>query len=691
MDMHIEDWNKSFLSKFSAKDYFESLKTARINSPMIYIQSHIGYCYWPTKTGKIHSSFIGREDEMRKLFNMCHNDGMSVIAYYSLIYNNWAYDNYPEWRMINAEGLGDRETGKRYGVCCPNNIDYRKFTKNQIKEFCEYFDFEGIFLDMTFWSVLCYCDKCKKRFLEETGKDIPKTVNWNDETWVAFQKARTAWLGEFATEMSNEIKKYKPDCDIEHQYAIVLYSWRLGVDQNIALASDYSGGDLYGGVAEHSFACKLFYNITMNQPFEYMTSRCNPNLCDHTTTKTKDALLQSVAMTYFHHGASLIIDAIDPCGTHDKRVYKLIGEIFEEVLAYEDFIKSGEQIYDAGIYFKLDGKMDLSDNGQYVLSDKVLNAPIPHLDACICISNSLRKHKIPYTVLNNFKTELLKKAKILILSDVPLMTNKEIDDIKEFVKAGGKLYLSGTTALPIIEEVFGLKFNGYTEGYISYISPTTLGEPLMKDFSNDYPLMMYSPSIIMDGETKGDVLGTITLPYTTPNPLNLFSRTKKSEHDPFVESDSNCYKFASIHSNPPGIKTNLPAIIKTNYGNGCVVWSCLPIEKADRPQHSDVFASIIRDLVDNDFAFYSNAPEEIEIIEFNSQQENQKTIGVLNTMQGDRILPIYDFEISVKSEKQPKSIICLPQNTLIPFVYDNGLVTFSVNKVHIHKMFIIKY
>ena len=89
MDMHIENWNPEFMSQFDPEAYFESLKIAKINAPMIYIQSHVGLCYWPTKSGEMHSGLIGKEDAMKRLFDLCHDDGMAVVAYYSIIYNNW--------------------------------------------------------------------------------------------------------------------------------------------------------------------------------------------------------------------------------------------------------------------------------------------------------------------------------------------------------------------------------------------------------------------------------------------------------------------------------------------------------------------------------------------------------------------------------------------------------------------------
>ena len=35
VDMHIEDWNKEFLSKFSPEDYLDNLRRAHIQATMI--------------------------------------------------------------------------------------------------------------------------------------------------------------------------------------------------------------------------------------------------------------------------------------------------------------------------------------------------------------------------------------------------------------------------------------------------------------------------------------------------------------------------------------------------------------------------------------------------------------------------------------------------------------------------------
>ena len=73
LDMHIDDWDPSFLSEFSPEEYVKNLKTAKIQSAMIYLQSHVGLCYYPTKNGHMHKSFIGQEDKMKSIFGLDHS------------------------------------------------------------------------------------------------------------------------------------------------------------------------------------------------------------------------------------------------------------------------------------------------------------------------------------------------------------------------------------------------------------------------------------------------------------------------------------------------------------------------------------------------------------------------------------------------------------------------------------------
>lgn len=128
-------------------------------------------------------------------------------------------------------------------------------------------------------------------------------------------------MGEFARFVTDYTKAKMPGVSVEHNYAnaVAADSADIGSTELVNDACDYTGGDLYGDLYDHSFTAKYYRGVTRNPPFEYMTVRCDKKLSAHTVTKTEAALSLEVLLTAAHHGASLVIDAVDPVGTFLRR------------------------------------------------------------------------------------------------------------------------------------------------------------------------------------------------------------------------------------------------------------------------------------------------------------------------------------------------------------------------------------
>jgi hypothetical protein len=237
IDMHIDDWDDTFLSQFDVETYITALKKARIQNAMIYLQSHVGLCNFPTKVGTMHKAFIGKEDTIRRLIDRCHEEGIAVTAYYSLNYNTIEHDKHPDWRMVAENGISSREGGfaadsqaknllfaspkmARYGLCCPNSKEYREFTYKQIDEMLEYTGkIEGVFFDMPFWLHTCYCKNCQARYKEEFGVDMPTGFAFGDEAHQTIMRKKTDWMGEWIQSVTDHVKKRYPYLSVEHNYA----------------------------------------------------------------------------------------------------------------------------------------------------------------------------------------------------------------------------------------------------------------------------------------------------------------------------------------------------------------------------------------------------------------------------------------------------------------------------------------
>ena len=685
VDMHIEAWDESFLSKLDPKVYVEMLKTANVQSAMVYANSHIGYCYWPTKSGEMHRGLRGK-DIFGQITSLCRKEGMDVIAYYTLIFNNWAYDHDPSWRILYNGGTPSRDIPPlgRYGVVCPNNAGYRAFIEAQVTELLTAYALEGIFFDMTFWPGVCYCAACKDRYAREVGGEMPPVIDWQDPKWVAFQEKREEWRVDFAAFATGTAKRLRPEITVEHNSAPLTQPWFVGTTLGLRDYNDYIGGDLYGGFAEQSFICKLYRSISRGRPFEFMTSRCYPGLRDHTTLKSREMLEIHTFLAMAHNGAFFFIDAIDPVGTQNRRVYERMGEIFRRSQAYEPYL-GGEMCQDIGVYFSLDAKMNFEDNGQPA---NLGGWNMPHFNAALGATKTLREKHIPFGVISRNNLEDTSGYRVMVLPNVLMLSEEEAAVLRRFVEHGGALYASGQTDLTHLGDLFGIKTEGLTAETVTYIAPTPQGKGLLPDVDPAYPLSIIGPTTSLDGSEPGggvgsgrqvkaraanaaDVMATLTLPYTDP---------------------ADTRKMASIHSNPPGIPTDLASVVYRRYGKGRVLWVAAPIETAEQEPHKSVFAHIVRTLVDGPLSFEVDASLAVEMTLFHQPDKKRYLISLINEQELLPPVPVIKAVVRVRLDgRKAKQALLLPDEAPLPAAMKGGYAEIVVPDLRIFQMLALDY
>jgi len=310
-------------------------------------------------------------------------------------------------------------------------------------------------------------------------------------------------------------------------------------------------------------------------------------------------------LTSMHNGASLVIDAIDPVGTMDKRVYERIGKVFEKQIPYEKYMDKGEMIGKVGVYF--------DSTTQFSQSDAPINK-----ECAIRAVRTLIENHIPVRVLANGVKDL-SKYDMIVAPALFSFQNPDLLSLVDYVKKGGTLYLSGESDERLIKEFFGGEITGKTygdseftrvyKGYDevqAYVAPTEGGEDIFGEFNFDYPLPVSYKLPVMTG-AKGDVLATITLPFSDP--------------------DDNT-NFSSIHSNPPDKKTDIPAMILANYGKGKVLWSGACVECDERENFKTLFMQIVQKFVSLDIVL--SASKYVECVSFLDGEDTYINLFDLN-------------------------------------------------------------
>ena len=660
MDMHIDDWNPEFLTRINIDEYVEALKDAGIQAAMVKGRPHTGLAYYPTKVGRMHKGLNGF-DFLGTMIQKCHENGIAVVAYFTQIFDNWAYEAHPEWRVITAEGKNMREyrgqdnfkTG-RYGIVCPNNPGYREYVKACLTEMNTMYDFEGMFLDMTFFPEVCYCPSCRKRYMEETGRELPRRIDWQNKEWLEYVYKRDEWIADYARFATGCVKAVKPGVTIEHQFSRITGSWVDGSTEMLTEAVDYSGGDYYGGFLQQTFINKYYKNVSPNLPFIYHTSRCDPELKYHTTTKTEEELLLHVITALVHNGAFLLVDAINPDGSIVPEVYHtLMKRIYGKTKQFEPYI-NGNLYHDASIWFASHAKYDPNETGIEIM-EKTFN-PKYYMDAPVASAAALRENNIPFEVIGtkNIRND---NAKVLILSHVANIRDEEMDEIEAYLAKGGNLLISGPIGNGRLQKLLGVKVTGRTAHSFTYMSPTEVGKPFFAGFDQLTPLTvdMHQIEIEVEDDTDMTVLATQTLPYTM----------------------TDTYEFAAIHSNPPGIYTEKPCAILKQAGKSKIIWTASPIEMSRPYMSRQVYRRLV-DFLRGEPSFTSNAPKFVEVLGWN--KDGVDYFAAINEQEESPIAPMYDITIDVK--RPDKQAYLLPEGEKL----ETELVNGDTLRIHLPKL-----
>jgi hypothetical protein len=692
VDTHVPDWD-DLLVEFNASDYVDSIAGAGFQSLMQYAKSHVGLCLWRTKIGEMHRGMRGR-DYFGEVMEQCRRRGLHRVAYYSLIFDDWAYRTQPDWRILPEQG-DDGSLFSRNGTVCINS-PYRDQAFACLRELTGNYDFEGIFLDMTFWPAVCYCPHCTERFWKEHDSEPPRIVDWKDPSWRTFQKAREEWMREFAMQVTQTIKQTRP-IPVYHQFSTVFHPWVSGVSIEQNDASDSCSGDFYGGATQFSLVCKTYYGLTRSRPFEFMTSR-TIGLGDFETTKPFEQLLLETMVPTVHSAACLQIDAIKPQGTLDIHAYEFMSQINAQHDLYEPFL-GGELQADVAIYFDKPSMYDPSATGPAALVASVFarggpphrglegpaleNIKLPHMDAVVGMARILREAHIPFGVVTNANLDQLSNFRAVAIPNVFEMTPQQADRFREFVRNGGILYASGPSSLTaigqesprfLLEDVLGVRYLGGLESSMSYLSPR---DPAMARLIWPQENLSFPGSMIKAQLLPGaKIFATVTLPLVPPE-----------------VGDTIGMHFAQIWSNPPAASPGQdPGIVVNSFGKGKAIWAAAPIESQSARAGAEVIRYLLRKVLPAPYKFEADTHPAVEMTLFDQKDKSRMLVSLLNMQEQIPTIPVGATVRAYRpASRRVKRVLQLPQQKEIQFVNSGPYVQFKLAPFDVVAMALVEY
>lgn len=680
VDMHIPDWDKDyFFSKFDSSEYIRSMKKAGVDTAYIYCNSCTGICNWPTKVGHMHEGLKGR-DIVRELTEGLRDEGITVIAYIN-IWSKWACQEHPDWQCLNQNGEPTlsymwNQPG-RYGEACMNS-PYQEYVLKLVRELCENYEFQGLWVDMILWRVMCYCPHCRERFRKETGYELPEKVDWDDVVWRTWLKKREEWNYEFFENIINTAKAIKPDLTIMCNSANYP-NYFMGASLEFLRLGEFIGGDFNMARYNHAFECKFYNSVTANKPFEFLGSVMDPDLYEHSIVKSMEHLRSLMGSTLLNNGRYGFIDAIDPAGTLNDRVYKRMAELYSIERKYEKYLcPEVTFLSDVGLYTNMESKINPANNG-----NRVLESPLssPHQDGVRKMAEPLIDQHITFSVLTPYDLDRLADYKIIILDWLMVLSEKEAEAFEKYVGQGGCLYVQGETAVyneafqrvekGRLQEVLGAYSSGKVGSKITYIRPKEGFGELLCGYDKEHPLSVNASQVELK-LLSGEPLAYVTLPLVDPEDKE---------------------KFASAITDPPGQHTEFPSIVFNQYGKGRTIWSAAQFEYMKKPDQRKVFRNLLEKLLDGrKWTIETNAPRCVEMSIYHQEEKGRYILNLLNFPSELPATVAHGIEVTMDLPQRVEKILYLPEEKEVPFYYtEDGRVTLQAEPLEIFDMYAIIY
>ena len=160
-------------------DYFE-----RTHCDAVNLSAGGCVCYYPTKIPFHHRSQWMKEgqDPFGELYEACRKLGMVVVARtdpHSVLPD--AANAHPEWLHVTADGKPRPHwsTPGRWVTCAlgPYNLDYMTEVHREIVEL---YPVDGIFSNRWAGHGLCHCETCQRNFFDKYRMKLPRTEDPRD-------------------------------------------------------------------------------------------------------------------------------------------------------------------------------------------------------------------------------------------------------------------------------------------------------------------------------------------------------------------------------------------------------------------------------------------------------------------------------------------------------------------------------
>ncbi len=566
------------IEDFDPAEWVEKLKRGGFRIAVLHCKHHDGICFFESK----YREKQPKRDYIAEFTAEAHQQGLRVMAYYSVTIDVWSAEVHPDWRCVDREGMA-HEFGAPYpvdhGVCCVNNPGFRALILGQMEEILETAEPDGFWLDsMEYPRDGCFCDYCRQAFADtHGGADLA-------EAWGTDQTRR--WSRDYLLDLMRSIREIADRGGVRRPLVYNGCGSNLlpGFDEIDALCDSLSAEA--DAPETKSFAPRfLAPRKKPEHNFEHYTPVSDS--VNSWTTRPTNMLLSEAALLTAHGGSVVGGFDVTPGGFFSGHQMDELGQVGAFLRERQEYVINTEPVYDVGLLIPFAREY----NPAWPLT--------------------LLRHHVPFGVVLPDRIDI-DRYRLLIVEDGFPLENATLDALETFVSGGGSLLVDGRvlSAHPPQRLMNLLGLSGATG----------------TGFSTNYV-----------GDLHGDVIGEMSREPVRSDgaawKLELADAESLARYVyPIAERSRETYIWWGPNPPRPAPSSDV-AITRNRVGNGSAVCMGYPIAEADQPEsrHRHRLVLMVENLIHlliEEPLLRSEAPSGVEVIV--NRQGNRHIVHFVN-------------------------------------------------------------
>jgi hypothetical protein len=425
-------WAERRGEAFDAEAYADAYAAAGVDLVQLYCKDHHGVCYYPSSLGLPYP-----RDIVGELHAALKKRGIRLMAYISMFFDNYATGLHPEWRAVNEAG-NPHKTGPFFhaSVCSP----YADFLLTQIDELAAGYDVDGFWLDIIplarnlqqeVWMIQPhpvpdYSLYAQKRYREVTGHGLP--VNPSPEETDAIFEVMTAEVDAFMQRAYAAIRKHRPN-------AVITYNAAGAPGDPLDSADLISIEGHAPHYTRQSFIAR--WAKGRDKPFEMMTaggvSRTPLGGGWNALDQKPASMLQlEAAILVAQAGNPTIGQVPQPDGSTHPDQFKTFGDVFHPIRALEPWLVDAIGVADVGLVLAAKPRSASAHWQRMTASAEAVH-------------EALIASHIQYDIIRLDRD--ISGYKAIVLAEQTALSDAEVDKLRTYVRAGGRLVAAGNASL----------------------------------------------------------------------------------------------------------------------------------------------------------------------------------------------------------------------------------------------------